>query len=74
MKDSEYYFKNDTLGELAQSGVYIKVSTSSRAATYNIKFIGRAQGSAIELNEHIYSFIPILQTRLAYFSLKRWIM
>jgi hypothetical protein len=45
-------------------------------AMYTIKYVARESNVAIELNEHVYGFVPFLpanKVRYAYFNYKKWI-
>lgn len=66
---------------MATNGLYLKATASAdpsgqpaRASTYTIKFQSRKEAEAVELNEHVYGFIPIQEApRFAYFNFIRWI-
>lgn len=77
MKDSEFIFNNRTMNETFGDGdmkIFIKVKTTSREATYTVKFVGREEDGRIQLNEHIYSFIPVVEQRIAHFNYRRWVI
>ena len=66
MDDSEYVFDADQVTQLATTGVYVRITSEpeenggkARDATYTIKFNGRKKAEGIELNEHVYGFVPL---------------
>lgn len=73
MKDSEHIFYASQITHLVKSGIFINVVTDKRDATFTIKFVGRKSADSVELNEHVYGFIPILKTKFAHFNYMRWV-
>ena len=66
MDDSEYIFAASQVAQLASTGLFVKITSiaeekgqTPRDATYTIKFMGRRKEEGVELNEHVYGFIPI---------------
>jgi hypothetical protein len=49
MKDSEYILDSQLL-DAQKEGLFLRVKTSDRDATYTIKFVGRTKQDSIELN------------------------
>ena len=61
-------FSNNTL-----TGFYIQAKTSSKSASFSFKYSARKYNSPVEMNEHVYSFIPIEGgSRFAWFNFKHW--
>lgn len=50
MRDSEYIINSKNANETSKDGIYIRVRTKERDATYTIKYIGRNEADSIELN------------------------
>ena len=71
MRDSEYIINARSAND-SQGGLFIRVRTKDRDATYTIKYIGRNEADSIELNEHVYGFIPFYQVKFAHFDFRRW--
>lgn len=74
MRDSEYLFFSYQIAELQRKGLFIKVETEKRDATYTLKFTPRRKAQPVELNEHVYGFILMQQSKFAYFNFRRWAM
>lgn len=72
MRDSQYIFGENVI-KTSPNGLFIRVKSIKRDGTYTIKYVGRKNNDPVELNEHVYGFIPINNTKFAYFDFKRWI-
>lgn len=72
MKDSEYIFYSNQIVQLIKDGLFIKVTSQDKDATFTLKFVGRKQTESVELNQHVYGFIPLQDVKFAHFNFKRW--
>ena len=71
MRDSDYIINARSANE-SREGIFIRVRAKERDATYTIKYVGRNEADSIELNEHVYGFIPFYRTKFAHFDFRRW--
>lgn len=73
MKDSEYLIPKTRIIDHVKDGIFIRVQTERKDATYTLKYVGRSLKFPIELNEHIYTFVLIEKNeRFCYFNFKNW--
>lgn len=76
MKDSELFITRRDIDQFSNSslaGFYIQAKTSGKSASFTFKYSARKYNSPVEMNEHVYSFIPVEgRSRFAWFNFRHW--